>query len=147
MLTYIEKRVLYLLEKCGLKTKIYKEMALYFIYASLAALTDLSLLFILTSIIELLYWYSAAISFMIAGFVNYFLNKKRTFKNKYKEYKKQYLVFLFVAFTGLIWNQIIIYVLVEFVGFHYLLSKIFSLGIVFFWSFFIHKHITYGMLK
>ncbi len=147
MLTHIEKTLMSFLEKCGLKAKIYKEMILYFIYAGLAALIDLFLLLTLTSIIGLWYWYSAGISFIVASFVNYFFNKKRTFKNTYKLHHKQYLVFLFVAFTGLIWNQTIMYYLVEFANIHYFISKIFSLSIVFFWSFFMHKYITYGMLK
>ncbi len=135
------------LDKLYNKNKLLYEIIGYLFGGGTAAFADFISLFFLTSYIGIWYWYSAAISFIIGSIINYSINKKLTFKNKYKKIHVQYLLFVVIAFTSLIWNQIIMYVGVEYVHLHYLVAKIISLGLVFIWSFTMHKKITYGILR
>ena len=129
------------------RNKLLYQIVGYLIGGGTAALVDMSILIFLTSFVGLWYWYSAAISFIIGGFVNFFINKKITFMNKYKKIHIQYVVFLTVALTSLLWNQFWMYFFVDYVHLNYIIAKIITLWIVFVWSFTMHRHITYGKLK
>jgi len=119
----------------------------YVFFAGFAALIDLGVLYFLTETIKLWYFYSAGASYILGMIINYALNKYFNFANKSKRTIIQFTLFFSVALTGLILNQLIIYVIVEFTGLHYLTAKIISLIIVMFWSFYGHKKITFGIIK
>lgn len=119
----------------------------YVFFAGIAALVDLGLLFSLTEFIGFHYLISAALSYTCGMITNYSLNKVFTFKNKNKKIVQQFGLFVFVALIGLGLNQLILWLLVEFVGLWYMLAKLISISIVMFWNFYGHKKITFGLIK
>jgi putative flippase GtrA len=115
----------------------------YVIFASIATLVDLSLLYSLTELGNMWYFHSAIIGYSAGMIVNYVLNKYFNFKNYSKRIVSQFGIFTAVAMVGLGLNQLIIYLLVEFADVWYMAAKIIAIGIVMFWSFFGHKQLTF----
>lgn len=119
----------------------------YVFFAGIAAFVDLGLLFSLTEFIGLHYLTSAVLAYMCGMITNYSLNKVFNFKNKSKKIIQQFGLFVFVALIGLGLNQLILWLLVEFVGVWYMLAKLISISIVMFWNFYGHKKITFAIIK
>jgi putative flippase GtrA len=112
----------------------------YFVVGGTAALVDWLIYWGLISYGELHYQLSALSSFVIATLVNYYLSVKWVFINRrFKPLLEVGLVFL-CSFLGLLINQMVLWLLVEGVSFHYMLSKIVATGIVFIWNYFIRRH-------
>ena len=127
--------------------KMIKLLGGYIIFAGIAAIVDLGLLFFLTSILGLWYFFSAATSYLSGMIINFTLNKYLNFKNTNKRKITQFGLFSIIACIGLILNQFILFILVEYFGFWYITAKIFSMIVVLFWNFFGHKKITFEVLK
>lgn len=119
----------------------------YVFLAGLAALVDVTTLYLLTNFGHLFYWYSAAISYLVGMLVNFTLNKYLNFKNQSKKILRQGGLFFIVALVGLLLNQLIIYILTEGFGCWYMLSKFVSLVLVMFWSFWGHKNLTFKFIQ
>ena len=119
----------------------------YIIFAGIATLVDLGLLYYLTEFAGFYFLVSSALSYLCGAIVNYSLNKTFTFKNKSKKILHQFGLFVAVALVGLGLNQLIIWLLVEFAGLWYMLAKCISIIIVVFWNFFGHKKMAFGLLK
>lgn len=119
----------------------------YVIYAGIATIVDFGLLYLLTERAGLWYFYSAICAYIAGMVTNYSLNKIFNFRNKSRRVIYQFSLFVVVALTGLLLNQLIIYSLVEWMGFNYIIAKLFSVCIVMFWSFFGHNKLTFGILK
>lgn len=119
----------------------------YVLFAGIATLVDLGLLYFLTSFINLHYLVSGAISYICGMITNYSLNKLFNFKNKSKKIAQQFGLFAFIALIGLGLNQLILWLLVEFGNLFYMYAKLISIVLVMLWSFYGHKKLTFGMLK
>ncbi len=115
----------------------------YAFFAGIAVVVDLGILYALTTIVGIWYLYSAAISYVISVTVNFSLNKVFNFKNKSKRLFSQFSIFLTVATTGLLANQIIMYLLVENFGLWYIYAKLFALASIAGFSFYSHKNYTF----
>ncbi len=130
-----------------MSSDVIRQLVKYFIIGGLAAVTNLSMFYVLAYILNLYYLVSAAIGFVSGAVLNYTLNRKYTFKNTYRNKTKQFTVFLIVASTSLIWNELLIYFFVEYIALSKMIAAVLSVGIVFLWSFAMHKIITFGMMK
>lgn len=119
----------------------------YVIFAGLATLVDLGLLYSLTEFFHVWYFYSAIFSYFIGMVINYSLNKYLNFRNKSKQIIPQFGLFATVALIGLGLNQLILYSLVEFVKFWYMLAKIIAIFTIMFWSFYGHKKLTFNIFR
>ena len=106
---------------------------------------DFGSLYILTDIVKIHYLISAAIAFTLGLITNYSLSvvwvfSKRTLANK----RLEFIVFSIIGLVGLGLNEIIIWFFTEWVHFHYLISKVFSTVVVFFWNFFARKKFLFS---
>lgn len=119
----------------------------YVICAGIATLIDLGLFYFFTEYVHIWYFFSAFMSYMIGIIINYSLNKYLNFKNESKKIIPQFGLFASVALIGLVFNQIIIYLLVEFAGVWYMFAKIIAIFIVMFFNFYGHKKLTFGVFK
>lgn len=119
----------------------------YVVFAGIATLVDLGLLYFLTAFIGFHYLISAALSYTCGMITNYSLNKTLNFKNKSKKIARQFGLFAFVALIGLALNQLILWFLVEFADLFYMYAKLISIVIVMLWSFYGHKKLTFRLLK
>ena len=121
--------------------------ALYVVFAGIATVVDFAVLAALVQFAGVNYMLAAAFSYICGMITNFSLNKFFNFRNKSRAVAMQFGVFIAVALVGLVINQAVIYVLVEFCGVYYLLAKIISVVIVMFWSFFGHKNFTFALFK
>ena len=119
----------------------------YVIFAGIATVLDISILYFLTEFLSINYFWSGSFGYVCGMLTNFSLNKYHNFQNKSKQLHLQFGLFLFVALIGLFFNQVLLYFLVEKQDLWYVHSKIISVIIVMFWSFIGHKKITFKILK
>ena len=117
----------------------------YFFVGGIAYCVDFGSLFILTDIVKVHYLISAAIAFTLGLITNYTLSiiwvfSKRTVADK----RLEFIIFSVIGLVGLGLNEVIIWFFTETAHFHYLISKIFSTVVVFFWNFFARKKILFS---
>ncbi len=117
---------------------------LYVIYAGLATVVDVGLLWVFTALLGIYYLLSAALSYCAGMLTNFLLNKFFNFRNRSQQLAAQFGVFAAVALVGLALNQLVIFSLVEWFHIWYIGAKLVSVVIVALWSFWGHKHFTFG---
>ena len=105
---------------------------------------DYGTLVLLTEVFGLHYLLSATISFILGLITNYLLSiswvfNNRTMGNRWAEFA----VFAIIGVIGLGLNALIMYVCTDKMGIHYMLSKIISTVLVFFWNFFARKLVLF----
>jgi len=74
---------------------------------------------------------------------NFIINRIWTFQSNDPEVSVQYFKFLSVSTIGVLLSNAIIYVLHEKWKWNFYLSKLFSIGIVLFWNFFVNYFFTF----
>jgi len=119
----------------------------YVFFAGIATLVDFGLLYFFTEFVGFYYLFSSALAYLAGMITNYSLNKFFNFKNKSQQITKQFAVFAAVALVGLCLNQFILWSLVEKFHLWYMFSKVISVIIVMFWSFWGHKNFTFKILS
>ncbi|HEY0964510.1 MAG TPA: GtrA family protein [Candidatus Paceibacterota bacterium] len=106
---------------------------------------DLILLYIFTDIIGINYVAAAGIGFLIAVSINYYLSRMLVFKGTERTLKTGYVYFLLIAGTGLFFVMSAMFILVEILGFHYLLSRICIAGVTGFWNYLTNLYFNFKM--
>ena len=84
-----------------------------------------------------------AIGFTLAATSNYFLNRWWTFHSNNPEMAIEYSRFLFFSIIGLGMNTTVIWYLVTKRKYNFYLSKLFAIGIVTTWNFFVNLIFTF----
>jgi putative flippase GtrA len=117
----------------------------YVFVGGIAYCVDFGSLFFLTEVVKIHYLVSAAIAFILGLLTNYALSilwvfPKRALANK----RAEFLIFSIIGLVGLGLNEVIIWFFTEFIHYHYLISKIFSTVVVFFWNFIARKKILFS---
>jgi putative flippase GtrA len=116
----------------------------YVYVGTIAAIADISILYMLTEFIGIHYLVSAALAFMAGVVINYTLCTLWIFPGTRFNTAKGFTLFLVIGIVGLALNEIIIYSLVDFVGVWYMLAKVVSTVIVLFWNFFARKKLVFA---
>jgi putative flippase GtrA len=109
----------------------------YSFVGGLAAIVDISLFSLFAGYLAWP-WISVSIcTFILATLVNYFLSIQFVFKSgaRHKKHVEVIGVFL-VSGLALLVNQLVLYVAIELLGWHLVVSKIIATGTVFFWNYF-----------
>lgn len=120
----------------------------YFFVGSAAFIIDYGTIFILTEYIGAHYLWSAAIAFFLGLITNYILSILWVFaRNQKNSIWKEFLVFSAIGLIGLLLNELIMYYGSEILNFHYMVSKLCSTAIVFFWNFFARKLLLFNHKK
>jgi len=114
---------------------IIKKFFKYAIWGWIAALVDLTILYVLTSIFWIYYLVSATISFVISFFVWFFFQKYITFENYEKKHISQGILFLIFQLIWMWINLLLLYIWVSILGFYYLYVAVFNKAIIFIWNF------------
>lgn len=81
--------------------------------------------------------------FILAATSNYLFNRIWTFHSSNREVATEYFSFIGFSFIGLGINNFIIYLLTEKLKFNFYLSKLFAIGVVTIWNFFMNYLITF----
>jgi putative flippase GtrA len=84
-----------------------------------------------------------SIGFTVGATSNYFLNRWWTFHSNNPELAMEYSRFLLVSVIGLGMNTIIIWYLVSKRNRNFYISKLFAMGLVTFWNFFVNLLFTF----
>lgn len=118
------------------------QFAKYCVVGATAAVVDFGLLYILTDLVSVHYLLSNTLSFIAAALVNYYLNRKWTFRSTGQK-RKQLPIFFTVATAGLFINDGIMFLGVEYLTLHYLWAKVVATGIVTVWNYLGNKFFTF----
>jgi putative flippase GtrA len=78
--------------------------------------------------------FGSSAGFAVGALVNYLLNYRFTFQSS-RRHTEALPRFYFVAMFGFLFNALIMWVLVQGLGMHYLISQILATGIVLIWNF------------
>ena len=117
----------------------------YFLVGGLAFLVDYGSLWFLTDVCGLHYLLSAAIAFLLGLTCNYLLSRVWVFdSNRLENRWAEFLVFALIGVVGLGINELVMYLCTDVLQLHYLLSKLLSTALVFFWNFFARKFILFN---
>ena len=107
----------------------------YFFAGGTAAVVNILFLYIFTDIFHLYYLISNVLSFIFGLITNYVLSKKFIFRADVGNKGVEFMVYGLIGVVGLIFDTGLLYFFTGFLGFYYMISKIFSTIIVFLWNF------------
>lgn len=116
----------------------------YFVVGGMAAIVDIGVFFLFTSILNIGWFQSALGSFILATAVNYFLSIKYVFKSgvRFQKHHEVLLIFL-VSGTGLVINQLILWLLIENMSVNMLASKVTATTLLFIWNYGLRKTVVF----
>ncbi|MDR3137278.1 MAG: GtrA family protein [Tannerellaceae bacterium] len=124
--------------------KVLTQLLRYTFVGGFAFAIDFGLLWFFTEILDFYYILSASISFVAGLFVNYFISTKWVFnKGKVLNKKLEFIYFGLIGAVGLILNDVLIWVLTDFVSVNYLVSKIITAILIYLWNFFARKYFLF----
>ena len=107
----------------------------YFFAGGTAAGVNILFLYVFTDIFHLYYLISNVLSFIFGLITNYVLSKKFIFKADVGNKGLEFMVYGLIGVVGLVFDTGLLYFFTGFLGFYYMISKIFSTIIVFLWNF------------
>lgn len=120
------------------------KIARYFLVGGAAALVDFLLFAMLVKVFAFGWLGSAAFSFCVATLVNYLLSVRHVFQSGVRFGKRHEMALVFaVSAIGLLINQTVLGMLIEWFGIDVLLSKIAATGSVFFWNYGARRHFIF----
>lgn len=113
-----------------------------------AFVVDYATLFVLTNNVGVQYLWSAAIAFVLGLVANYLLSISWVFRNRGSLSRwHEFLFFAVIGVVGLGFNELIMYACTDLMHIHYMVSKLISTAIVFFWNFFARKYLLFTKKK
>jgi len=116
----------------------------YTLVGGFAFLFDFGTLFILKEYLNFHYLVSAGIAFIFGLAINYILSVKWVFNKRIMENRLlEFLLFASIGLVGLAFNELFMWIFTDIFLIYYLLSKIITTFIVYFWNFFARKLIIF----
>jgi len=116
----------------------------YFFVGGVAAAVDISLFAIFAGYLKFSWVIVSIITFIIATLVNYFLSIGLVFKSgsRYKKHQEILGVFI-VSSLALILNQTFLYLFIEKMNLHLVISKCLTTGMLFLWNYYGRKKFVF----
>lgn len=128
----------------GKTNNLFLQLFRYTFVGCLAFIVDFGLLFLFTDFVGMHYLLSASLSFVAGLLVNYIISKLWVFdKTSIKNGKLEFLVFALIGVIGLGLTELLMWFFTDVLGFFYMLSKILTTAIVYFWNFFARKYMIF----
>ncbi len=107
---------------------------------ALCFVIDYGLMILLTEAFSVPYLVSCAISFSVSVVVNYLLSMKYVFASRDDLSKRrEFVIFVFLSVLGLLLTELLMWLMSDKLGIHYMLSKIVVTGIVMVFNFVTRK--------
>lgn len=101
---------------------------------------DYGLLLALTELAGFHYLVSGALSFAVSVVVNYLLSMKFVYEARQRKSRvKEFITFVLLSLAGLLINQLVMWISVEFLGIWYQLAKIGATAVVMVYNFISRK--------
>ena len=123
-------------------SKAMRQFFSYLVCGGVATLVDMSILFVLSNVLQVNHLIAAAFGFLAGVATNYSLNIQLVFKSKGKT-KKELTLFTLIGIGGLLWTEFIIWVLVDNMAFKLMIAKMIAVILVLFWNFFMRKKFVF----
>lgn len=115
----------------------------FVLFAGIAAVISLLAYIIFTFGLSIYYPVAVVLSHLFGGVVNFTLNKYLNFRGNKGRLVSQFFVFFLVNMGGLLGNLLITVALTEYLELFHLISRVIAMCIVLFYSFTMHKFITF----
>lgn len=116
----------------------------YGFVGGVAFVADYCSLYAITEWMGIPYLGSAAVAFIIGLTVNYILSNLIVFTtHRIQSRWLEFAIFAIIGVIGLGLNELIMYCASDLIGLHYMISKLISTALVFFWNFFARKLALY----
>ncbi len=127
---------------------VFIQIIRYFISGGIAAVVDFGLLYLLTEFFGLYYLWSAVISFSVGLLITYLFSitwifNQRRISNRWIEL----LIFSVIGVVGLLLTYLFMQYFTEVINLHYMLSKVLTTIIVFFWNFLTKRFVLFTKKK
>lgn len=87
---------------------------------------------------------SNSLGFSIAVMNNFLLNRYWTFEQNHHPFANQAMKFLLVSITGLVINNLLLFLLINKAKKNFYFLKLVVIGLVFFWNYFINAIFTFN---
>lgn len=107
-------------------------------------IVDFSITWLCKEKLRLNKYLANSLGFCCAVINNFLLNRLWTFENNTQPYAGQFAKFLLVSSSGLLINNILLYLLIKKLKRNFYLSKLVVIGMVFFWNYFINLFFTFN---
>lgn len=126
-------------------TRLTKQQTIrYLLSGGSAFATGITLLFILVQFFHVWYLLAAVGSFIISVYVSFIMQKFFTFNDYGKEkIRQQKALYLGIQIFNLSLNTLLMYIGVDVLNMHYIISQILVGGTIAVYSFFIYKHMIF----
>ncbi len=77
-----------------------------------------------------------SLGFVVAAASNYAINRKWTFQSESKNVRKEFATFFLISLVGLLWNNLIIWILTDlWLSITFYIAKFIAIVLVFVWNF------------
>ena len=120
----------------------------YTFVGGFAFLVDFGTLFLLTEFFHIHYLVSAGIAFIFGLTINYFLSVLWVFSCRTMESRLlEFFLFALIGLVGLGLTELFLWILTDILLIYYLLSKIITTIVVYFWNFFARKIVLFNKQK
>ena len=114
----------------------------YLFCGGMATVSDMIVLFALSNFLNINHLIAAAFGFLVGVITNYTLNIALVFESQGKV-KKEFTLFAIIGIGGLLWTELILWILVNNLGLYLMLAKIIAVVLVLFWNFFMRKRFVF----
>ncbi len=116
--------------------KLWNQIVKFGIVGVLAFCIDYGVLFVLTEFAGMYYLLSACTSFVVSVVFNYLCSMRFVFARRDDISRtREFIVFVLLSTVGLIINEILMWVGVDHLHVHYMVTKIFATAVVMVWNF------------
>jgi putative flippase GtrA len=128
------------------------QFARYLGIGIVATLVDWTIFYLLIGYLGIFYLVALATSYFASTVLNFFLNKRYTFRNTYRRVHVQLALFVAVAIVGLGINEIIVFSLAHLIPggtteVALMASRVIATLVVFLWNFALNKRLTFRLLQ
>lgn len=120
------------------------EMLRFIFVGGACFLLDYGLLYVLTAYAGLYYLVSAAVSFTLSVFLNYWLCLVCVFRGAGTQTRRAKMLFFGSSIAGLGLNQLLMWSLVDRAHIHYMIAKLIAAGIVMLWNYVLKRRAVLG---
>lgn len=132
--------------------KDYMKFVKYMGVGIIGTLVDMGLLYFLVSFLDVYYLYGNVLSYSTGAVINFYLNKRYTFNNKYKKVHFQLLSFAVVTAGGWMISEVLLYILVDNLfknssNATVMLSKVIATLIVVVYNYIVNKRTTFKFFQ
>lgn len=126
------------------RNTLFGQLFRYGIVGGIAFVVDYGTLWFLTDICHVHYLVSAAIAFIFGLACNYILSTRFVFgESRIRSAWAEFAAFAVIGVVGLALNELILYICQDLLGIHYMLGKLVSTVIVFFWNFLARRFLLF----